>query len=121
MHSEPLPNYIKMFRRRTGLSQNEVAALLGAKDGRNFSTYERGLHVPKLETILALEVIFDAKAAAIFAGLAFAAERLTKRQAAAVLERLGDDANNPALALKVASLRRIAGKVDNQQCSTKNV
>lgn len=58
MASHRLPNYLRMYRKRSCLTQAEVARLLGNVDGANVSRYERYKRTPNLETALAFCAIF---------------------------------------------------------------
>ena len=49
--------YIRPHRRQWGLSQSELANLLGLKDGASISRLERGLQHPSLETAYAIKLI----------------------------------------------------------------
>lgn len=62
----PLPSYLKAYRQRSGLSQLELAQLLGFASVANISRYENFERVPHLEKALALEMIFDASAGELF-------------------------------------------------------
>lgn len=64
-----LPNYLRSNRKRLSLSQNEVAFLLGTRSGAKVSLYEGFDRVPSLETVLALEVIYQRSASELFGGL----------------------------------------------------
>jgi transcriptional regulator with XRE-family HTH domain len=61
-------NYIRMLRRQRGLSQDELASLLGWKSGSAVSRLERGRRKPSLETLLALEAIFGVPIREFYAG-----------------------------------------------------
>lgn len=63
-----LENYLRTYRKRSGLSQDEVAFLLGCKNGTKVSRYERFARKPSLETVFAYEVVFGAPARELFAG-----------------------------------------------------
>ncbi len=63
-----LSSYVRMFRKRSGLAQHEVAVLLGCKHGSKVSRYERGERRPALATIIAYELVFHANLRALFAG-----------------------------------------------------
>lgn len=67
--SHQLVDYLRVYRKRSGLSQSEVAFLLGGKDGSQLSRYEKHHRMPPLHVALALEAIFGAPAAELFAGL----------------------------------------------------
>jgi transcriptional regulator with XRE-family HTH domain len=67
--SHKLENYLRTYRKRSGLSQDEVAFLLGCKNGTKVSRYERFGRKPNLETLFAYEVMFGAPARELFAGV----------------------------------------------------
>ena len=53
----PFPNRLWRARRRHGLGQKQVAFLI-EKTLDEVSRYERGLHLPELPTLLALEIVY---------------------------------------------------------------
>lgn len=63
-----LKNYLRTFRRRTGLTQEEMAYLLGSDCGSKVSRYERRLRQPGVETVFAYEVISGQPAKELFVG-----------------------------------------------------
>jgi transcriptional regulator with XRE-family HTH domain len=67
--SSQLPNYLRANRKRLGLSQEEVAFLLGTPSGAKVCRYERFVRQPSLETALACEVIFQKSIRELFLGL----------------------------------------------------
>ena len=67
--SHKLENYLRTYRKRSGLSQDEVAYLLGCQNGTKVSRYERFSRKPSLETLFAYEVVFGAPARELFAGV----------------------------------------------------
>ena len=69
MTSPRLENYLRTYRRRSGLTQREVAFLLGSKNGAQLSRYEKQRRLPPLRTALAFEAIFKIPLAELFAGL----------------------------------------------------
>jgi transcriptional regulator with XRE-family HTH domain len=82
--NHPLPNYLRTHRRRKGLSQGEVAALLGAASGTKVSRYENFARRPAATTVFALEIIFNEPANKLFAG-AYEEVRLAVRARAELL------------------------------------
>ena len=64
-----VPHLIRRYRRIGGLTQDELAALLGASDGAKVGRNERFRRRPTVEAVLACEVIFGAPAKDIFSGL----------------------------------------------------
>jgi transcriptional regulator with XRE-family HTH domain len=66
--SHKLENYLRTYRKKSGLSQEEVAFLLDCKNATKVSRYERFARKPSLETLFAYEVVFGAPARELFAG-----------------------------------------------------
>jgi len=77
MPYQKLQNYLRTHRKRVGLSQREVAFLLGCKSGTKVSRYECFARQPALQTIFAYELIFGRSARELFAGLFQEVERET--------------------------------------------
>lgn len=63
-----LDNYLRTHRKSLGLSQKELAFLLGHKHRTRVSRYERGVRVPKIETVVALETVFQNPIRKLFEG-----------------------------------------------------
>jgi DNA-binding XRE family transcriptional regulator len=61
-------NYLRTYRRRAGVSQGDLAYLLGAEYGSKVCRYERGAATPKLDTLLAYECLFQAPLRELFFG-----------------------------------------------------
>ena len=64
-----LSNHLRGHRKRSALSQDEIAFLLGVESGAKICRYERFLHNPSLITTIALEVIFQKAVRELFPGL----------------------------------------------------
>ncbi len=64
-----LENYLRTNRKQSGLTQHEVAFLLGCETSAQISRYEKGRRLPPLETALACEEIFGVPLAELFAGM----------------------------------------------------
>jgi transcriptional regulator with XRE-family HTH domain len=79
--SHKLENYLRTYRKRSGLSQEEVAFLLGGQTGTKVSRYERFARKPSLETLFAYEVVFGAPARELLAGAYQMVEKRTKNRA----------------------------------------
>lgn len=91
MPQQHLLNYLRAHRKRLGLSQVDVAFLLGVRGGSKVSRYEHFRRIPTLETALALEYILHTQVHDLFAGLAEEAERAARRRAQYLLRRLAHD------------------------------
>ncbi len=86
-----LDNYMRMYRKRTGLSQPELAYLLGVKSAAAVSRYERFKRVPTLESAFASQMIYDVPIRDLFAGVAAKAERAVQHRARVLEKRLSTE------------------------------
>jgi transcriptional regulator with XRE-family HTH domain len=68
MPGKKLSNYLRTIRMRSGLSQDEVAYLLGVESGAEVSRHETFRRMPTLKTALSYEVIFGVSVRELFAG-----------------------------------------------------
>src|SRR5713101_7646270 len=69
MPTHKLNNYLRAHRKRAGLTQREVAFLLGLKARGPISELEKRHRLPLLRTALALEIIFGVSAGELFGGV----------------------------------------------------
>lgn len=83
-----LQNYLRTYRKRSGLSQDEVAFLLGCQSGTKVSRYERSARRPNLETLFAYEMVFDAPPRELFAGVYEKVEKKIKNRAQLLTRKL---------------------------------
>ncbi len=102
-----LPNYLRMHRRRHGLSQAELASLIGGQSGTRVSRYERGSRLPSLETALAFEAIFKTSVHELFAGVGERVELRVCEQAKLLLDRVERLQPTPEVEYKKKSIGRI--------------
>lgn len=80
MPTTRLVNYLKRYRRISGLSQREVAFLLGCKHDNQISRYEKRRQSPPLRTALALESVFRVPLSDLYAGLKDSVETETEKR-----------------------------------------
>jgi transcriptional regulator with XRE-family HTH domain len=76
-----LLHYLRIERRRAGLSQTDIAALLGVRTASKVSRYERNHRLPPLRTALAYEAILGKPIAELFGGTSAAIEEEVRRRA----------------------------------------
>ena len=112
MHSPKLQNYLRMHRKRTGLSQDEVAFLLGCQTGANVSRYERFARQPNLETAFACEVIFGIPARELFAGVYQKVEETIHQRAQVLVEKLNAAKPDRTTCQKLENLKRITSSAE---------
>lgn len=106
-----LQNYLRTYRKRTGLSQEEVSYLLGCNARVKANRHERSARIPSLDAILAYEAVYGASAGELFAGVYQKVEHDTKRRARTLAQRLAKKEPTPMIQHKLASLGAIAGTV----------
>lgn len=65
MHT--IPNYLRVYRRRTPLEQEDMQAISGAKEISTISRYERGQREPTKEILLTYHHVFDTSIESFYA------------------------------------------------------
>lgn len=103
-----------MYRKRTALSQEELAVLMAVENGWSVSRFERGERIPTLEGLIALEIVYEQPIQKIFAGVAEGVRENIAVRAAALLESTSDAKVDQRLAKKLAVLSRLAHEEDIQ-------
>jgi transcriptional regulator with XRE-family HTH domain len=69
MTNQSSGSYLRTHRKRSGLSQHEVARVLGIENGGLVCRYELGHHLPPLLVALGLEALFQVPISQLFRGL----------------------------------------------------
>lgn len=105
----PLPNYIRTFRRKADLSQDELARLLGVVAGTTVLRHEDYQRLPTLETALRYAAIFRTDPREIFAGSYAEQSQVVAENARLLFKELDSTAEN---AQKMALLRMLADEDD---------
>ena len=101
-----LIHYLRNERRETGLTQADIAALLGAPWKSKVSRYERRLALPPLETALGYEAVMRKPVSQLFAGMYASVAEGVRARARDLLARSGA-ANTALRARRKRSLERI--------------
>jgi transcriptional regulator with XRE-family HTH domain len=116
---EHLTSYLRTFRRRTGLSQNEIAFLLcGECDTETTKSacpatattvgrHERGQQRPSLEILIAYEIILGTQLNTIYPEWYAALHQRIRNRAAMLLRDLLEVPPSPRQKQKVEAMRRI--------------
>jgi transcriptional regulator with XRE-family HTH domain len=102
-----LDNYLRTYRRQAGLSQAELAFLLGCRDGAQISRYERRTRQPSIRVVLGLEVIFRIPVRELFAGRFDQIRCTTAERAGLLVERLGGMKPNRQRKRKLEVLQQV--------------
>jgi len=107
MASHKLPNYIRHHRKRLGLSQEDVAFLLGWNGSAQTSRYEHFCRIPTLRTALALSYIFQSSIHELFSGEKEEVEEAVSKRAQILEEQLQRKSSSRAAARKLDFLKSI--------------
>lgn len=76
-----LPVYLRMYRRQAGLSQRELAELIGCPDDAAVCRLERSQRRPALHTAMACEIVFRTSLRELFPDMYEEVEQLVNRRA----------------------------------------
>lgn len=102
--SSALPNYIRTYRKRAHLTQEDVAFLLGCKSTARICRHERSQQAPNLETLLAYEVLFGTPVRNLFSGVHHGVENKLKNRIRLLIRNLGQIEPRPVTAQKLELL-----------------
>lgn len=86
MATAPLATYLRTHRKRSGLSQDQIACLIDLSSGTTVSRHEATHRAPTFEQAFAYEVLFGAPASALFPGEYEKARRRIEVNAIRLLE-----------------------------------
>ena len=108
LRSKRTQNLMRVLRRRMGLTQREIAFLLGYESESHVSRLESGSRTPRLPELLVIELVFGAAAAAMFPHVHRAVTDIVRGR----LERLRRRTKRlkpapPRVAYKIAQLDRV--------------
>jgi transcriptional regulator with XRE-family HTH domain len=99
---KPLANYLRTHRRRTGLTQQELARVLGYGTHGAVSRHERLESVPSLLVALRYQVLYRVPVSEIFAGLTETVEFNLEAQLAEFEGDLGEQSARSSRAAAIA-------------------
>lgn len=114
--ASPLENYLKTHRQRSGLTQSELASLLGFDSSVNIFRYERGIRKPNLERALALQMLFEIRVDELFPAVN---EKVARILIARIteLEKAVGDATTPQGIYKLETLADIRTQLERRRGS----
>jgi transcriptional regulator with XRE-family HTH domain len=106
--ADPIPHYARRYRLRAGLTQKELAQLLGNRSPATVCQYEAQKREPDLRTALAYQLIFGVPIEQLFPGIRREVEQAVLARADRLAQALTDARKTLALAHKREALRAIA-------------
>jgi DNA-binding XRE family transcriptional regulator len=96
-----------MYRKRSGLTQEEIAFLCGAMSGTSFTRHESAERLPALRTALMYELIFRAPVRSIYEGAVEEVRLIVRTRATALCASLERKAKTRAREHKIAHLKGV--------------
>jgi DNA-binding XRE family transcriptional regulator len=99
---EPLANYLRIHRLKTGFTQDELAGILGSMKRDAISRHERMEKIPSLLIALSYESFYRVPVSEIFAGLAKNVEFNLEAQLAEYEAHLGEQSGTGPRAAAIA-------------------
>jgi transcriptional regulator with XRE-family HTH domain len=105
-----IKSYLRTYRKRAALTQDELAFLLGCKSGAKVSRYELLSRRPNLQTALACQAIFGVPAHEIFPGVYAEVEQEIAKRAHCLSERVKSGKVCATANRKTALFRDIASR-----------
>jgi transcriptional regulator with XRE-family HTH domain len=109
MNTKPFLNLLRAYRKRTALSQKEIAFLIGSQSASKVSRYEKMTREPELKTALALEAVFKCPISDLFPALFEQIQAAVRRRA----KRLGKKAlKATSRSLKARKSEAISGIIN---------
>jgi transcriptional regulator with XRE-family HTH domain len=114
MSPRKLPNYLRTYRRRSGLSQPELAFLVGCHNAQQISRFERCHRLPSYHTILAYKVVFQIPTSELFGGEYQRIERAVRLRARVLAKRLANGSPDAATIRKLEVLTKVIEAPDKR-------
>jgi len=102
MTSEPIACRLRTLRLRCGLSQCEIAHVLGFTSEVPVSRHEGSATIPNLLTALGYEIIFRVPVSELFPGLSQAVETVIEERLAELESKLQDSTAKGRTAVAIA-------------------
>jgi DNA-binding XRE family transcriptional regulator len=103
----PLTTYLRMYRKRSGLTHGEIAFLCGSMSGTSFTRHESAERLPMLRTALMYELIFRVPVRDIYEGAVEEVRLVVRTRAEALRASLGRKKQTRARDYKIAHLEGI--------------
>lgn len=102
---------LRSCRRSTGLTQDDVAFLIGVRVASQVSRHESGEREPDLRLTLAYKLVFDASAQELLPDIFFIVAQQVRSRAEARLAELDVD-DGQRTSCRTAHLRQLVARID---------
>lgn len=108
-----LPSYLRTHRLKSGLSQRELAFLLGVQSGAKVSRYERLVRTPNLHDAFACQALFGVAAHEIFPAAFHAVEEALVPPARILVAQLSQEVPTAEVEQKLGLLLALIEQGDD--------
>lgn len=108
-----LSNYLRTYRKRSGLTQEELARLFGCQSGQIVSRYEHNVREPNLRAIFAFQIVFGITADKLFPRIYAQAENLARKRVHILIANLSKQTQSPRRQHKLKVLKGIGNCKSN--------
>jgi DNA-binding XRE family transcriptional regulator len=107
MSNNPLKTYLRVYRRRTHLTQDDVAYFLGQTCGTTVSRHERGVRVPLLQLLLLYHAILATPIDKLYEGEMHALRKAMSARAKGLVRRLEQRPGSKAVDARIAYVKTL--------------
>jgi transcriptional regulator with XRE-family HTH domain len=114
----PFKTYLRTYRKRAGLTHEEVAFLCGAMCGTSVSRHERGVRLPLLRTALTYEIVLGVSVRELYEGLFREAIGTVQTRAAGLYRSIEREPENATRDLKLRHLKALISELGTFQSLT---
>lgn len=108
MSSPKLGSYLRTYRIRSGLTQKDVAALLGLETGSTISRTEKGNDIPSVKVILGYCVLFEVHPQELVPGIILDIENTAHVGAHVLEEQLKKRPETPTVLVRLKFLKKLS-------------
>ena len=107
---------MRILRRRLGLTQRELAYVIGYKSDSQISHIENGSRTPQLAEVLMMELVFGVPAVTIFPEIRSAVGTGVSHRVREIMADLPEsDSFHPRVSYKAAQLERVLASVGSRE------
>lgn len=107
---------MRVLRRRLGLTQRELAYVIGYKSDSQISQIENGSRTPQLAEVLMIELVFGVPAVTIFPQIRLAVGTQVGHRLKRIMAGLREfDSFRPRLSYKSAQLERVLASLRSRE------
>lgn len=100
-------NFLRLYRKRSPLTQADIAHLLGLTDYSNISRYEKGQREPGIELLLVYHLLFNTSIDSFFEHQSAAVRADLVNRIHGLIAELQQEKSDPKCALRIRFLEEV--------------